>query len=92
LAAVWFESANPVYGRTNNPFGLHRSPGGSSGGCAAAVASRACPWAATSDVGGSTRIPAGYCGLFGLKPTVHTGAHFRLLHLPLRIHTLVHLG
>lgn len=67
---VWFESDNPVYGRSNNPFALERTPGGSSGGCASAVASRICPIAVTSDVGGSTRIPAGYCGLFGLKPTV----------------------
>jgi len=67
---VWFESDNPVYGRSNNPFALERTPGGSSGGCASAVASRICPFAVTSDVGGSTRIPAGYCGLFGLKPTV----------------------
>ncbi len=68
--AVWFESDNPVYGRTRNPFDLARTPGGSSGGAAGVVAARAAPFAVTSDVGGSTRIPAAYCGLFGLKPTV----------------------
>ena len=68
-ACMWFESDNPVYGRTCNPHDLRRSAGGSSGGCAAAVAARCCPLAVTSDVGGSTRIPAGYCGLFGHKPS-----------------------
>lgn len=66
---MWHESFNTVYGRTNNPYDLGRTAGGSSGGCGAGVASCMCPMAVTSDVGGSTRIPSLYNGLFGHKPT-----------------------
>eukprot|EP00041_Stephanoeca_diplocostata_P017426 m.350547 g.350547 ORF g.350547 m.350547 type:complete len:534 (-) comp20693_c0_seq9:1116-2717(-) len=52
-----------------NPWGLDRSPGGSSGGSAAAVAARMVPWATSSDGGGSIRIPASLVGCFGVKPT-----------------------
>jgi amidase len=54
---------------TRNPWAPDRSPGGSSGGAAAAVAARILPFADASDGGGSIRIPASFCGLFGLKPT-----------------------
>ena len=61
---------DPVaFGRTSNPWDLTRSPGGSSGGAAAAVASGIVPMAAASDGGGSIRIPASWCGLFGLRPS-----------------------
>jgi len=58
-----------LHGPTRNPWDLTRTPGGSSGGAAAAVAAGMVPVAAASDGGGSIRIPAAYCGLFGLKPS-----------------------
>lgn len=64
-----FETDNLVYGRTNNPYDLTRSPGGSSGGEAAIIAAGASPLGIGSDTGGSIRYPAHCCGIVGIKPT-----------------------
>jgi amidase len=64
-----FETDNLVYGRTNNPYDLSRTPGGSSGGAAAIIASGGSPVDLGTDTGGSIRVPAAFCGIAGLKPT-----------------------
>ena len=66
---LWMETYNKIYGRTNNPWSLRRSPGGSSGGEGALVAAGCSPLGIGSDVGGSIRIPAAFCGTFGHKPS-----------------------
>src|SRR5882762_5103788 len=63
------ESDNLVYGRTNNPYDLARTPGGSSGGEAAIIAACGSPLGLGTDAGGSIRIPAHFCGLAAIKPT-----------------------
>jgi amidase len=63
------DTAPTVHGPTRNPWNPERGPGGSSGGSAALVASRAVPMAHANDGGGSIRIPAAWCGLVGLKPS-----------------------
>lgn len=68
LLADW-QSFNPVYGTTRNPWDLERSPGGSSGGAAAALAAGLTPLELGSDIGASIRNPAHYCGVWGHKPT-----------------------
>ncbi len=75
---------NLIFGRTNNPWNLDRTSGGSSGGAAAACASGLSPLALGSDGGGSIRIPSTFCGVFGLKTTFgriprwpHEGMAFR---------------
>jgi Asp-tRNA(Asn)/Glu-tRNA(Gln) amidotransferase A subunit family amidase len=64
-----YETDNLLYGRTNNPWDLSRTPGGSSGGEAAAIAGGCSAGGVGSDGGGSIRIPAHYSGICGLKPT-----------------------
>ena len=64
------ESDNLIYGRSNNPYDLSRSPGGSSGGEAATIAAGGSPAGLGSDVGGSIRGPAHCCGIAGIQPTV----------------------
>ncbi|MCH8185587.1 MAG: amidase [Chloroflexi bacterium] len=64
-----YETDNDVYGRTNNPWDLERTPGGSSGGEAAIIAAEGSPLGLAGDMGGSIRVPAHFCGIHGLKPT-----------------------
>jgi amidase len=63
------ETDNEVYGRTNNPWDLERTPGGSSGGEAAAIAAGCSPCGVGTDSGASVRLPAHFCGLASIKPT-----------------------
>jgi amidase len=69
MLADW-QSDNPIYGRSNNPWDLSRTPGGSSGGTAAALAAGLGYLSMGSDIGGSIRIPAHFCGVYGHKPTI----------------------
>ena len=63
-----FECSNPLWGRTCNPWSVAHTAGGSSGGEAALLAADGPALGIGSDVGGSIRIPSGYCGIYGLKP------------------------
>lgn len=65
LGLLDYQCDNPVYGRTCNPHDLERSPGGSSGGAAAALAAGMIPLELGGDAGGSIRLPASFCGVFG---------------------------
>jgi Asp-tRNA(Asn)/Glu-tRNA(Gln) amidotransferase A subunit family amidase len=67
--AIPYETDNPLFGRTNNPYDLNRTAGGSSGGEAAAIAAHLSPAGVGSDLSGSIRVPAHFCGIAGLKPT-----------------------
>ena len=81
LLSTW-ETNSDLYGRCQNPYDLERTPGGSSGGEAAIIAAHGSPLGLGGDFGGSIRIPAHFCGLYGLKPTSgrltneDTPAHF----------------
>jgi amidase len=68
MLADW-QSANPIHGRANNPWDLGRTPGGSSGGSAAAVAAGLSALEVGSDIGGSIRVPAVFCGVYGHRPS-----------------------
>ena len=63
------ETSNKLHGRTNNPYDLDRTPGGSSGGEAALIAAGGSPWGLGGDSGGSIRVPAHFCGVAGLVPS-----------------------
>ncbi|MDH5732886.1 MAG: amidase [Candidatus Bathyarchaeota archaeon] len=75
-----FETDNLVYGRTNNPYDLSCTPGGSSGGEAAIIAAGGSPLGLGNDMGGSIRLSAHFCGIAGIKPT--TGRVPRTGHFP----------
>ncbi|XP_069705396.1 fatty-acid amide hydrolase 2 isoform X1 [Periplaneta americana] len=66
---LWCETRNNVYGQTLNPYNTTRTVGGSSGGEASVIAASASPLGIGTDIGGSIRMPAFYCGIFGHKPT-----------------------
>src|SRR5689334_2133996 len=68
-----YETDNFLTGRTNHPLDPERTPGGSSGGEAAAIAAFCSPGGLASDGGGSIRVPAHFCGIAGLKPTTDPG-------------------
>lgn len=85
---LWCESNNPIYGRTNNPWDLERTAGGSSGGEGALVASAATGFGIGSDMGGSIRIPSLYCGIYGHKSgkgRVSADGHFPQDFSPARL-------
>jgi amidase len=81
MAADW-QSVNGLYGATRNPWDPGRTSGGSSGGAAAALAARVTPLEIGSDIGGSLRVPASFCGVFSHKPT--WGAVSQRGHVPPR--------
>src|ERR671925_227613 len=88
--ALWWETSNHVFGRTVNPWNTERTTGGSSGGEAAAIAAGLSPLGIGSDVGGSIRAPAHYCGIVGLKAT-----HGRIPltgHWPENLLRFMHVG
>lgn len=86
--AMAYDADNPVFGRTNNPHDLERSPGGSSGGCAAAVGACLVPASLGSDLAGSIRVPAHFCGVLSLKPT--TGSVPLDGHFPIATKSFAH--
>ena len=79
LSGDW-QSYNELFGVTNNPWNTHKTPGGSSGGSAAAVSMGFSSLEVGSDIGGSVRVPAHFCGVYGLKPSY--GLIPLLGHLP----------
>ncbi len=67
--AMDMQTDNPIFGKTNNPWDVERTPAGSSGGCATALATGMTSLSLGSDLAGSIRLPASFCGVYGLKPT-----------------------
>ena len=80
---IYAESDNPLYGRTVNPWNPERTCGGSSGGEGAIIAAGGAPMGLGTDIGGSVRYPATFCGVAGLKPTAGRCPDYAGLNLPL---------
>ncbi len=83
-----WQSCNPIFGRTANPWDTARTPGGSSGGAAAAVAAGLSAFDIGTDLSGSLRVPAHFCGVYGLKPTEHRVSSHGLRRHPGKQHTI----
>ncbi len=81
---LYAEARNPLFGQTSNPWSASHSPGGSSGGEAAALAAGMSPLGIGTDIGGSIRVPAHFCGVCGIKPSLD--------RLPMRGHRGVFVG
>lgn len=76
MMAMDYQTNSPVFGVTNNPWDVSRTPGGSTGGGGAAVASGMTTISLGNDLGGSIRIPSHFCGVYGMKPTEHLVSGF----------------
>ncbi|MDJ0732753.1 MAG: amidase [Nostocaceae cyanobacterium] len=90
-----WQCQHPNFGRTNNPWNLNCTPGGSSGGAGAALAAGFTPLEVGSDVGGSIRVPAHFCGVFGIRPTegsVSGAGHIRMAGYPRSMRNLLAYG
>ena len=90
-----YQSSNPLFGRTSNPWNPERTAGGSSGGAAAALAAGMTPLEVCSDLAGSLRLPAHFCGVYGLKTTerrVSSTGFFRIDGVPRSVRIMSCLG
>jgi amidase len=90
-----WQANSPIYGTTNNPWDLNRTPGGSTGGGAAALASGMTPLEVGSDIGGSVRVPASFCGVYGHRQSetlISQSGHFPGHTLPNRAVVLNIMG
>ncbi|MEW6440954.1 MAG: amidase family protein [bacterium] len=91
--AMDLQSNSPLFGPARNPWDATRTPGGSTGGGAAAVAAGFSPLELGSDIGGSIRIPSHFCGVLGCKPTEHlVSSAGHIPELPGQLRTTRHLG
>jgi amidase len=91
-----YQSSNPIFGRTCNPWNIERTAGGSSGGAAAALAAGMTPFEIGTDLSASIRIPAHFCGVYGLKPTENrvslVGVFPDPRHMPRSIRMMLSIG
>ena len=88
--ALWWETSNLLFGATHNPWKIGYTPGGSSGGEAASLATGMTPLGVGTDLGGSIRQPSAFCGLAGLKPTLGRVPYTRVV--PQTLFRAIHVG